>query len=188
MKKKLLILSLALILIAVAATSTLAYFTSEDTAHNIITSNGIDIDILEWQDEACTIPYPDEPIEIMPGSIVNKVVTILNKEAESWIMADYTITVTDKNGENMQLSDKELNNIVKITISKEWTEKDGKYYYNSAVKTGEMTAPLFTKVEFSGPNMDNRYQNCTFAIDVSAKAVQTANNGASALEAAGFGE
>jgi len=45
---------------------------------------------------------------------------------------------------------------------------------------------LFWEVVFSGVNMTNEYQNCTIEIDVDAQAVQTANNGSSVLEAAGW--
>ena len=68
----------------------------------------------------------------------------------------------------------------------DWTEKDGWWYYGSAVKSGEPTTALMTEVEFDGPNMTNEYQNCTVEIIVNAQAVQVANNKASALEANGW--
>ena len=53
--------------------------------------------------------------------------------------------------------------------------------------SGETTAPLFTVVRFAA-EMDNLYQNSTATIDVTVEAVQQANNGATALEAAGWPE
>ena len=67
----------------------------------------------------------------------------------------------------------------------EWTEKDGFYYYNAALRPGETTAPLFTCVTFDA-GMGNEYQNATATVHVAAEAVQTANNGVTALEALGW--
>ena len=51
MKRKLLILSVLAICLAILAAGTFAYFTSEDTAHNVITSGGVKIAVQEWADE-----------------------------------------------------------------------------------------------------------------------------------------
>lgn len=67
----------------------------------------------------------------------------------------------------------------------DWTEKDGYYYYSKPLKPGEVTAPIFTAVTFK-PDMGNEYQNATATVDVSAQAVQTANNGATAMDAKGW--
>ena len=48
MKRKLLILSVLVICIATLAAGTLAYFTSEGTAHNVITTGGVEIAVQEW--------------------------------------------------------------------------------------------------------------------------------------------
>ena len=45
--------------------------------------------------------------------------------------------------------------------------------------------PLFTTVTFDAA-MGNAYQNSTATVSVRADAVQTANNGAAVLEAAGW--
>ncbi|MFW5617801.1 MAG: SipW-dependent-type signal peptide-containing protein, partial [Prevotella pectinovora] len=48
MKRKLLILSALAICIAMLAAGTLAYFTSEGKAHNVITTGGVKIAVQEW--------------------------------------------------------------------------------------------------------------------------------------------
>lgn len=63
--------------------------------------------------------------------------------------------------------------------------KDGYYYYKEALKPGEVTAPIFTAVTFK-PEMGNEYQNATATVDVSAQAVQTANNGDTVMDAKGW--
>ena len=66
-----------------------------------------------------------------------------------------------------------------------WTEKDGYYYYTKPLKPGEVTAPIFTAVTFNA-DMGNEYQNATATVDVFAQAVQTANNGATVMDAQGW--
>ena len=47
MKKKILLAAAVMICLAVGASGTLAYFTSENTAHNVITSGGVNIEVVE---------------------------------------------------------------------------------------------------------------------------------------------
>ncbi len=192
MKKKLMFLASVVICTAVVTSGTIAYFTAEDTARNVITTNGVDITIEEWQEtENGLVPYPkDEPIEIMPGTTVSKIAAVKNNEAESYIRAKVEIVISDAEGKKMELSSEALRRIVTLSMDANyWIAKEGDsewLYYGSSVKTGEVTEPLFTEVAFDGPNMTNEYQNCTIEIIVDAQAVQTAHNGDSALEAAGW--
>lgn len=55
MKRKILLFSILTICVATLAAGSLAYFTAEDTAHNVITSGGIDIDLLEWADRKSVV-------------------------------------------------------------------------------------------------------------------------------------
>lgn len=180
MKRKLLILSVLVICVATLAAGTLAYFTSEGTAHNVITTGGVEITLQEWADEGKQTPFEDLT-GIMPGMTVTKIAEVKNTGAsEAWVRV--------KVEKNIQLTHEGKVNpkLVELAIDTDnWTEKDGYYYYNKALKPGEVTAPIFTGVTFA-PTMGNEYQNATATVDVYAEAVQTANNGATALEAAGW--
>ena len=66
-----------------------------------------------------------------------------------------------------------------------WTDKDGWYYYNAPLNAGDTTEPLFTTVTFE-KSMSNLYQNSSAVIRVTAQATQTAHNGDTAMEAAGW--
>ena len=192
MKKKILILAVVAMCAAILASGTLAYFTAEDEVHNIITSDAVDIQIEEWQqtDEGL-VSYPkEEPISVMPGVAVSKIVTIKNMEAKAYIRAKFEVIITKEDGSIMELSPEMLASIITLTMNGEdWLRQDGDgewWYYNAPVPTGESTEAFFTEVVFDGPNMTNEYQNCTVEVIVTAQGVQTANNGASALEAAGW--
>ena len=125
----------------------------------------------------------------MPSTTVSKIVSVQSTKQPAWIRMRYTLTVYDAEGRKVDIPAAELNNAVIIrTDSTNWTQKDGWWYYNSAIGSGETTNPLFREVEFSGPHMDNKYQRCTMVIDVITQAVQQANNGNSVLEALGWPE
>lgn len=189
MKKKILLLAVVAICAAIIASGTLAYFTAEDQVHNVITSGAVDIEIEEWQDKIGN-PYPDDPISVMPGVTVSKIATIKNLEAEAYIRAKFEVVITREDGSAMELSPETLASIISLTMNGEdWLRKDGDgewWYYADAVAAGASTEAFFTEVVFDGPNMTNEYQNCTVEVIVKAQAVQTANNGESALEAAGW--
>ena len=190
MKKKVLLLAVMAICMAILAGGTLAYYTHDDQVHNIITTSAVNIEIREWQQtEEGLVEYPTDPVPVMPGTTLSKIAEVHNLEAQSWIRARYTVVIYGADGKVMELSDEELEKLITIPVDGEkWLTKSGDsqwlYYYEPV---DDKTAPLFTEVAFSGPNMTNEYQNCRIEILVDAQAVQTANNGATVLEAKGWG-
>lgn len=190
MKKKIFAMAVMLICISILASTTLAYFTDVETARNVITSDGIDIAIEEWQETpAGLIPYPSQPITVMPGISVSKIVTVRNQDAQSFVRAKLVLTLKDATGKEMEITSETMEKIIHLTMNaQDWTEKDGWWYYGAVVNTGEATKPLMTGVSFDGINMTNEYQKCTLEIHVYAQAVQAANNGNTVMEAAGWPE
>ena len=180
MKRKLLILSVLAICVAMLAGGTLAFFTSEDKAHNVITTGGVEITLQEWADEAKTTPFKDLT-GVMPNTTVTKIAEIKNTGAsDAWVRVkvEKNIKLQGDGTPNTGLVELKLNTV-------DWTEKDGYYYYNKILKPGEITAPVFTSVSFAA-DMGDEYQDATATVDVFAQAVQTANNGTSALTASGW--
>lgn len=191
MKKYIFVLAVVTICVALMASGTLAFFSAEDTAHNVITSGAVAIEVEEWQlaaDGTTLELYPndyangDQPILAMPGISVSKIPTVKNLEQPAYVRARAVISIVDKN--NAALPHDKIIAIDYNTT--EWTLKDGWYYYNAALQPDTSTKPLFTTVTFSGPDMDNTYQGCSVNIDVQAQAVQAANNTDSALTANGW--
>lgn len=183
MKKKLLILSVLVICIATLAGGTIAYFTSEGRAHNVITTGGVEIELREWADADKETPFKDVS-GVMPGAAVTKIVEVKNTgSAPAWVRVSVDKNVELANGE-VSPNDR----FVELNINdKAWTKSGGYYYYNTALAAGKTTEPLFTTVTFD-VTMNNAYQNSTATVDVYAQAVQTANNGETALTAAGWPE
>lgn len=174
MKRKILCLSVIAIMLAILAAGTIAYFTAEGRAHNVITTGSINITVVEQQkgENGMTVEYPTEPItNVVPGAEISKIVTIRNDgKSTAWIRV--------KVGTEIKLVGEGVADTSLIVLNfddKNWTEKDGYYYYNKPVDPTESTTALFDTVKFD-PQMGNEYQNCTVNINIYAQAVQTANN------------
>lgn len=185
MKKRLFVCALIAICLSVTAYGTLAYFTHEETATNVITAGDIEIDLQEWaipDGGGDRVPFEDV-MDVMPGVEVSKIVEVKNTgDNAAWvrICLDKSITLADGVEGEVDLS------LVSYDLNKDyWTEKDGFYYYNAALNPDQTTEPLFTKVIFS-KNMSNMYQHSKAVVEVTAQATQVANNGTSALDAAGW--
>lgn len=187
MKRKLLVIALMVICLSLATYGTLAYFTAEETAHNVITSGGIGIELLEWADTEKTTPFPEDGVSgVMPGTEVTKIVEVKNTgSGDAYIRVRVEKAITLSEGVE---GDVDLGLMVLDFDETRWTlAEDGFYYYNAPLAPGEVTEPLFASVTFD-PTMGNLYQNSTATVDVTAYAVQSANNGDSALTAHGWSE
>lgn len=181
MKRKLLILSVLTICLATLAAGTITFFTAEGKAHNVITTGGVEIAVQEWADEAKTTPFEDLT-GVMPNTTVTKIAEIKNTGAsDAWVRVKVDKNIVLK-AEGVT-PDTSLVELTRNTA--DWTEKGGYYYYTKPLKPGEVTAPVFTAVAFKA-DMGNEYQNATATVDVFAQAVQTANNGATVMDAQGW--
>ena len=181
-KQKVILAAVLAICIAIFATGTVAYFTAEETAYNVITTGILSMDLVE--ETTGGEPWPEEGISgVMPGMEVDKIPYVVNNGGiDFWTRVSVTMKVTGADGKT--LSDE----YITLNYDRDnWTEKDGYFYYNAAVKPGEETKPLFTKVTFD-TDMHNAYMNARVEIDVHAEAVQSKNNGDSALTAGGWAE
>lgn len=184
MKKRMLTAALALCCLAVLATGTLAYFTAEETAKNVITMGSLKMDLVELNADGQ--PWTDVE-NIVPGMEVTKKAYVENNGSVDF----YTRVKIEKRfvpvqGDELPKLDTGL---VELNINEKYwkLDEDGFYYYKEPVKPDEETEPLFTTVTFS-PNMGNEYQNVKAIIDLDAQAVQSRNNGERALEATGWPE
>lgn len=186
LKKRFTVCALVVILLAIIGQSTLAYYTSSDQAHNVITTSGVEITLLETIDDKDTAFV--DLYGVMPGQVVPKIVAVRNDEEEAFIRIQCDVIMKDASGKEMELSQEKLESLISVDYNEEaWTLKDGWWYFGESVATGERTVPLFTAVEFNGRNMTNEYQNCSVQIRVYAQAVQVKNNpGTTALTAQGW--
>ena len=194
MKKKLLALSLIVICLATAVGGSLAYYSARGTAHNIITSGNINIEVVEKQKNAdgVLVDYPKEPITgVMPGASVSKLVSVKNTgSGDAWIRVSLGVKVeldpnaTEKLPEGAQ---PDLTLFKLNTTTGKWAkDQDSQtWYYTEPVAPNQSTEALLESVSFE-PRMGNAYQGCTVHVLVNAEAVQVRNNGADYTEATGW--
>ena len=76
MKKKLLIIFGVVAILAILSVGTYAYFSSEQDAHNVISTGNVKLEIHEKT--ASGEDFPKEGIIVMPGDTVSKIVTVEN--------------------------------------------------------------------------------------------------------------
>lgn len=185
MKKKIFVCAFLVACISIMVYGTVAYFTYEDTATNVITMGNIKIELQEFaipKDGGDPIPFQDA-IDVLPGTGVSKIVRVENVGAQpAWIRICVAKTILLAQGVS---GDVDLSLVTYDLNTQYWIEKDGYYYYKDVLNPGEMSQPLFTEVSFS-PDMGNMYQQSKAIIKVDAQATQVANNGATVFEAAGW--
>ena len=188
MKRKLLLLSVMVICIAIAAAGTLAFFNGDATAHNVITTGKVAIALHEKDADGNKF---EDKTGVMPGMSIDKIVTVENTgTAPAWIRVKLTPTITlDANNPQAKNVTPDTSLVQLVTDDTnvwEYNQTDGYYYYTKKLEAGETTNPaVLTKVTFA-TTMGNAYQGATATVDVLAQAVQCANNGETALKASGW--
>lgn len=186
MKRKILALSGLVLFVAMLAWGSIAYFTAEDQAVNVLTIGSVDIQIEEYDQEGnrITDPYvmPASFRNIEPGQRLIKQVMIKNRGGnKAWVRAKIIDTITS--AADAPLSESvlaynvnQLNDASAQTASGTWTlGSDGYYYFSAPIAPGK-TAVLFDVITFDGPSMGNAYQDCVTKIQVLAQAVQYEGN------------
>lgn len=186
MKRKLLLLSVMVICIAIAAAGTLAFFNGDATAHNVITTGKVGITVNEYSkyDPDKRVKYENNQTGIMPGTTVNKIVVVSGEDgtADAWVRVKFTKSIQLAAGKQGKVD----LGLIKLNTGANWINgEDGWFYYNAPVKANQEAAPALLSVQFDA-TMGNTYQGATATVDVLAQAVQCANNGDTALTASGW--
>jgi predicted ribosomally synthesized peptide with SipW-like signal peptide len=192
MKKKILAISLAVMLLAVAGYQTLAYFTAADKVTNTITADTLDIIINEYQldeeEEEELISSGLNGIgihaeDVVPGDTISKIVKVENLDAstDAWIRVRVVTSCVTKGGASEIVDPTTL-----VFNTTDWTKHtDGYYYYNTELAGGDETEALLDEVAFD-VSVGNAYKGAKLTIMIDAQAVQARNNGASATAALGW--
>ena len=187
-KQKLLLISLILLTIAMVG-GTSAFFVTSSRAHNVITTDGVSIDLIESTDQVGVDgrPIPFTNIDnAMPGDTYSKIPQVKNTDhGEVWVRIRIANSAKKADGTTVMLPS---GAITANYNTRNWLDgSDGYYYYYRALRAGEITEPLFTKVSLA-EDLASTFAGASFSIDISAQGVQVANNGSSVYEAEGWPE
>ena len=177
MKRKIAILSVVAIALSLMAYGTVAYFSAEGTAHNVLTMGNVrialaDKTIVGGEEKDFNEVYPGG-MPVMPASEASKVVYVVNSgDNPCYIRVSVEKAAKDASGQPLDAGYAALD-----FDTENWLlGDDGYWYYKEEVAAGASTEPLFTHVAFDS-QMGNDYMNSVFDVTVSAQAVQSENNG-----------
>jgi len=167
-KLKLFTIAIVAIIMTLIANTSLAYHTTVGRATNVITTGGVTLKIHETTDQGT--PFPEEGVDIIPGDVVSKQVSIENVCEEPFYLR--VKIVYGVNSDELSASD-----CFKLNIdSTNWRLVDGWYYYTSILEPHTITPNVFSHVEIVGNKVDNSYIGKTLTLTVKAQAVQSKNN------------
>lgn len=179
-RQRIVVLAAIVCMLAILATGTLAYFTAEETAYNVITTAKLEMKLVEEKKDGT--PFEDVS-GVMPGQTVDKIVYVKNSGTTPFYARIKLETAVRADGKTL-----DFDKYISLNLNtEEWIEQDGYYYYCKAIQPGENSGKLFTEVKFA-KNMSNAYQSAQVEISVDAQAVQSQNNGNDPLNAAGWNE
>ena len=178
--KRLVSVAVLIVALLMLGYSTVAYFTTEDTATNVITTGNIDIELQETTSDGSEFT---DVVNVVPGQQISKIVKVANKGAnDAYVRINLKQFIELANGTRVD----EVGNLISLDFNTtNWTEIDGYYYYNKPLLPGQTTEALFEVVTFD-TGMGNEYQGSEATIEVNAQATQVQNNGESVFDAAGW--
>ncbi len=187
-KSRIALIALAVCCIALLSAGTMAYFTLQATAYNVITTGVLDLTLHEKMEEGAQpgtpldqLPDWEDQFAVMPGAEFSKIAYVENTgNQDLFARVRITAQITSETGGALSTD------VLHLTMdTTDWIEKDGWYYYKTVMTPGQATAPLLKSVYFD-TKMDNPYQNATAVVLVEAQAVQAKNNADNVMDAVGW--
>lgn len=182
MKRKLVLTSAVVLILALLAAGTFAYFTKDARATNVITTGTISIQL---NDEITGGQKTDTGWTlsgVMPGQAVEKAVSVTNTgTSPAWLRVKLKIAVTGADGKPLGLTFGDKQDVLTFTPNmgdgEGWFYHGGCYYYSKPVAANAETERLFQSGTLMlNPQLPNDYQGCAVTINVLAQAVQVKNN------------
>lgn len=168
---KLVLVAVIAIMLTLLTQPTLAYYTVIGKATNVVTSGDIALTIHEKTDQGAD--FPAEGVQVIPGDIVSKVVTVENSCSHPFYLRVKLVNSS---------TDPDLiaQDCLKVNLNTtDWTVgADGYIYYNSILQPGQSTQPVFTQVEVVGEALGREDVGTTLNLTVKAYAVQSEHNSA----------
>ena len=183
MKRKLVLTSAVVLILALLAAGTFAYFTKNARATNVITTGTISIQLNDSIAGGTEKENGWTLSGVMPGQAVEKAVSVTNTgTSPAWLRVKLDISVTGANGKPLDLTfgngEQVLTFTPQMKEGKGWfLAEDGYYYYSKPVAADAETERLFQSGTLMlNPQLPNDYQGCAVTINVLAQAVQVKNN------------
>lgn len=176
MKRKLVLTSAVVLILALLAAGTFAYFTKNARATNVITTGTISIRLNDSITGGTEKENGWTLSGVMPGQAVEKAVSVTNTgTSPAWLRVKLEISVEMAAGKTDTWRGQ---NVLQFAVNPDWfLAEDGYYYYSKPVAADAETERLFqSRTLMLNPQLPNDYQGCAVTINVLAQAVQVKNN------------
>ena len=176
MKRKLVLTSAVVLILALLAAGTFAYFTKDARATNVITTGTISIQLNDEIQGGQKTDTGWTLSGVMPGQAVEKAVSVTNTgTSPAWLRVKLEISVEMAAG---KIDTWQGQNVLQFAVNPDWfLAEDGYYYYSKPVAADAETERLFQSGTLMlNPQLPNDYQGCDVTINVLAQAVQVKNN------------
>lgn len=175
MRKRTLTIAIALVCMLVLIGGSVAYFTTENTATNAVSSSNVKIELvlMEMNDSEEMVLVSGEKT-VVPGEGVMRTASIKNTGSE-----DAWVRIKIPKPENIELWQE--------TDPDKWTEKEDCLYYNTPLKPGETTDPLYFGVNFD-ESLGNNDSGKKLSLLLKGQGVQHVHNGEVVTDAQGWPE
>lgn len=176
MKRKLVLTSAVVLILALLAAGTFAYFTKNARATNVITTGTISIQLNDEIKGGQKTDTGWTLSGVMPGQAVEKAVSVTNTgTSPAWLRVKLEIAVEMAAGKTDTWQGQ---NVLQFAVNPDWfLAEDGYYYYSKPVAADAETERLFQSGTLMlNPQLPNDYQGCAVTINVQAQAVQVKNN------------
>ena len=176
MKRKLVLTSAVVLILALLAAGTFAYFTKNARATNVITTGTISIQLNDSIAGGTEKENGWTLSGVMPGQAVEKAVSVTNTgTSPAWLRVKLEIAVEMAAGKTDTWQGQ---NVLQFAVNPDWfLAEDGYYYYSKPVAADAETERLFQSGTLMlNPQLPNDYQGCAVTINVLAQAVQVKNN------------
>ena len=162
-----------------------AYFVSTTTSGGNIISTGYASVILHNETDP-SYPSDGDTYMIYPGYSVGKAVYIENIGAYPVYVRARIISSINLNERYASHTNEIDPSLISYSIDHDnWTERDGYYYFNTAVVNRRSTTNLLSSIDFSN-QMGNIYKDSTIKVKILLEVVQANNNGDTVFDAVGW--
>ncbi len=167
MKKKIALLALSLATIAlIGVGATLAYFTDNATAENVLTMGKVDIELDEPNFDG---DENNELKDVLPGDVITKdpTITVAEDSEDCYVRTKLAFDGLDETQKSALLAR------INIDGTQWFPGADGYYYYKSKLTAGDEVV-FFSEVGIP-ETWGNEFANVSIHLDVTAEAIQADN-------------
>ncbi len=176
-----------LCVLAIALVAQTASFSVRSTkADNVVTFGSVTIQTVETMKgpdgSEVAVPETEQMSQSAPSSRIVRVKNV--GEEAAYVRVKLSVRAQDAQGVVAPADDLASY----VFDDARWVERDGWYYFDASLASGETTGALITGVSFDVRAAQERTGNGPVYLDIVTQGVQVKNNAASALDAEGWPE